>query len=35
MALSAADAREMFAAAERKGVMLLEGMWTRFFPAVA
>jgi len=34
LAVTAADAREMYAAAEAKGVMLLEGMWTRYFPAV-
>ncbi|MDE0421339.1 MAG: Gfo/Idh/MocA family oxidoreductase [Gammaproteobacteria bacterium] len=28
------DAREMYAAAEAKGVMLQDAMWTRFFPAV-
>lgn len=34
LALTAEDAAEMYAAAEAKGVMLQEGMWTRFFPAV-
>lgn len=34
LAETAEDAREMFAAAEAKGVMLQEGMWTRYFPAV-
>ena len=28
------DAREMYAAAEARGVMLQDAMWTRFFPAV-
>ena len=28
------EAREMYAAAEAKGVMLQDGIWTRFFPAV-
>ena len=28
------DARAMYAAAEAKGVMLQDAMWTRFFPAV-
>ena len=28
------DAREMYAAAEAKGLMLQDAMWTRFFPAV-
>ena len=28
------DARDMYAAAEAKGVMLQDAMWTRFFPAV-
>ena len=31
---SAADAKEMYDAAAAKGVMLQEGMWTRYFPAV-
>ncbi|MHC4985948.1 MAG: Gfo/Idh/MocA family protein [Planctomycetota bacterium] len=34
LAENPADAREMYAAAEEKNVMLQEGMWTRFFPAV-
>eukprot|EP00927_Polykrikos_kofoidii_P021058 TRINITY_DN20075_c0_g1_i1.p1 TRINITY_DN20075_c0_g1~~TRINITY_DN20075_c0_g1_i1.p1 ORF type:complete len:749 (-),score=131.77 TRINITY_DN20075_c0_g1_i1:139-2259(-) len=34
LAETAEDAREMYAAAEAKGVMLQEGMWTRYFPAV-
>ena len=34
LANSAADAREMYAAANEKGVMLQDGMWTRFLPAV-
>eukprot|EP00401_Gymnodinium_catenatum_P040996 CAMPEP_0117538334 /NCGR_PEP_ID=MMETSP0784-20121206/42426_1 /TAXON_ID=39447 /ORGANISM="" /LENGTH=417 /DNA_ID=CAMNT_0005334947 /DNA_START=1 /DNA_END=1254 /DNA_ORIENTATION=- len=34
LAESEADAREMYEAAAAKGVMLQEGMWTRFFPAV-
>ena len=29
-----ADAEEMYAAAERQNVMLQDGVWTRFFPAV-
>ena len=29
-----ADAGEMYAAAERQNVMLQDGVWTRFFPAV-
>lgn len=28
------DARQMYAAAEARGVMLQDAMWTRFFPAV-
>ena len=28
------EAREMYATAEEKGVMLQDGVWTRFFPAV-
>ena len=28
------DAQEMYAAAEKKDVMMQDGMWTRFFPAV-
>jgi len=34
IAESEADARELYEAAAKKGVMLQEGMWTRFFPAV-
>jgi len=34
IALTVADAEEMFAAAKAKGVLLLEGMWSRFFPAM-
>lgn len=34
IAMSKADSEEMFAAAEAKGVMCQEGMWTRYFPAV-
>jgi dihydrodiol dehydrogenase / D-xylose 1-dehydrogenase (NADP) len=34
LAGSVADAREMYAAAEEKNVMLQDGIWTRFFPAV-
>lgn len=34
LAENASDAREMYAAAEQQGVMLQDGMWTRFFPAV-
>ena len=34
LAADAAEARAMYAAAERKGVMLQDAMWTRFFPAV-
>ncbi len=34
LAESVADAREMYAAAERNDVMLQDGVWTRFFPAV-
>ena len=30
--LNAAEAREVFAAAEKKGVFIMEAMWTRFFP---
>jgi len=28
------DAKELYDLAEKQGVMLLEGMWTRYFPAV-
>ena len=34
LAENADDARAMYAAAEAKGVMLQDAMWTRFFPAV-
>ena len=34
LAENAADARDMYAAAAAKGVMLQDAMWTRFFPAV-
>ncbi len=34
LANNVADAREMYAAAERNNVMLQDGVWTRFFPAV-
>jgi dihydrodiol dehydrogenase / D-xylose 1-dehydrogenase (NADP) len=34
LAKSVADAREMYAAAEKHNVMLQDGVWTRFFPAV-
>jgi dihydrodiol dehydrogenase / D-xylose 1-dehydrogenase (NADP) len=34
LARNADDAREMYAAAERQDVMLQDGVWTRFFPAV-
>jgi dihydrodiol dehydrogenase / D-xylose 1-dehydrogenase (NADP) len=34
LAKNVADAREMYAAAERNNVMLQDGVWTRFFPAV-
>ncbi len=34
LAQNSEDAREMYEAAEKKGVMLQDGMWTRFFPAV-
>ena len=34
LAESLADAHDMFDAARARGVMLQEGMWTRFFPAV-
>ena len=34
LAVNAADARTMHVAADAAGVMLQDGMWTRFFPAV-
>ena len=34
LATCAKDAEEMYAAAEAKGVALIEGLWTRYFPAV-
>ena len=34
LAGTGADAREMYTAAEAKGVLLQDAMWTRFFPAV-
>ena len=34
MAKNVADAREMYAAANSNNVMLQDGVWTRFFPAV-
>ena len=34
LAENIADARTMYAAAEEKNVMLQDGVWTRFFPAV-
>ena len=34
LALSVADAEEMYNAAEHNDVMLQDGVWTRFFPAV-
>lgn len=34
MANNVADAREMYAAANKNNVMLQDGVWTRFFPAV-
>ena len=32
MAKNVADAREMYAAANKNDVMLQDGVWTRFFP---
>ena len=34
LALSVGDAEEMYAAAQKHNVMLQDGVWTRFFPAV-
>lgn len=34
IAMSAAQAREMAACAKENGVFLMQGIWTRFFPAV-
>ena len=34
LTVNLSDAEEMYAAAEAKDVMLQDGMWTRFFPAV-
>lgn len=34
LAENVTDAKEMYGAAEEKGVMLQDAMWTRFFPAV-
>ena len=34
LASTVSEATEMYAAAKAQGVMLLDGMWTRFFPAV-
>ena len=34
LASNAAEAAEMYASAADRGVMLLDGMWTRFFPAI-
>ncbi|CDK25466.1 unnamed protein product [Kuraishia capsulata CBS 1993] len=32
--MNAREAREMFALAEKKGLFLMEAMWTRFFPVI-
>jgi len=34
MTLRYADTAEVVAAAKAKGVLLVEGLWTRFFPTV-
>lgn len=34
LTITLSDAQEMYAAAEEKDVMMQDGMWTRFFPAV-
>ena len=34
LASNSAEASDMYATAKSRGVMLLDGMWTRFFPAV-
>ena len=34
LATSVSDAQEMYAAAERQNVMLQDGVWSRFFPAM-
>lgn len=34
LTVNLSDAQEMYAAAEEKDVMMQDGMWTRFFPAV-
>eukprot|EP01052_Picozoa_sp_SAG31_P002679 SAG31_NODE_96_length_25743_cov_56.175948_9_plen_72_part_00 len=35
MTLRHSDTAEIVAAAKAKGVLLVEGLWTRFFPCVA